>query len=1457
MLDYLDLDRRFGLLSRYSVEDLFASEVLGKRLAWERVLEGRFSLIIARANFGKSTEMAACAERLRRSGRHAVFVALRKLLEENDFSAALLPDDDAALSAWRQAPGQRLCLFVDSLDEASLGRESGLQSALRKVSRAVSWPNRTVSWVLSSRPATLTPEVLGLVQAELRTFLHESGAGSGAGSDGDTRELFRQSLGIDDGGSNDDLAAGFDEASANSSAEVPVDGQEPLKVYALLALDDKAARHYLAARHRIADPAAVLEAARRFGLGGLREGPGSLDVLAWINPVKNAPQDLSEALDLVIRGVQEQQRADRRERLVGHPSPGAMVQAVERLASASVVCQSPNIELSPEALQYREGVLSARSIVGSILSEDSLSYLLGSRLFIDSGHYQVKLYPEELVPLLAARRLSSLVQSPEDAKRLLASFAWSASTGECGVHRIYLPLAGWLATLNVHCRHELQAIEPQAVAFFGDLRSPRVSLAEAAAALRASIERLVTGGDDLGRRHYTLTAENYWQAGRPGIEPVLRELFDLHGEDWHARDALLAIATHSRLDVLRASVLRSHGGDYAKLIGNAVDLRYILALERNDDGDALAKALIADRNVGDSATAALLGSLAWKSLDRRAIVELVGRRVGLGLRGFHIDWALTHEVADAASAEQLHALTRSLLLRLSRSLAANESSGDGRREADFVGLVMDMLALVIERRELPPARASRLCRVMQRLVVTHHFGTVDQASLRAAIKVSSEVRRSLIRRVLAARDHSREAVWTALFSYVSFVHCDDGDVAAISDPVLADLVAERKALASRPVPPSPRSVRTPEIGAHAMGQLGEAIEGIRDASNLNALAWVAAWLSRTAPNARYGECEFGFFEEQAGAQVAAAVRSGLSLLWRAQAPTWKENETNSTHHLTIAGLQGLHLELGDGNALPVLNEEEVRQAISYARFEINGYPKWFWPLVHAHEGIALAAFRAILGGASAGAVSAEKAGQLMRHLDEAPASIQRGLSVQAWSYVTGPAEANQHATEAALRVATVEGGSIDRPDFEKEAWTRMTTAFQSMLPELGDAPVLMTSEEALARQQLEVAWKDGSRRRANAVVWGLFWFWHFPDSFGQAWEAWRARARGPAEEFMFDLAARIGEERGTQALRDVASRGAQGLATLKTLFEWVVSVVLEQDDVSHANGRAYSPGARDHAQRLREALLPAIASAKSQAAYDVLEGLRGRADRQRAKYIRHLQLVMREDEAAMPPLPQAAYDKFEHDLAPPVTDHSSFAHAVHNDLLKVRRDIERGEYSLRRFFSSIMFEHVKTDSDGLALEEDFQSLLASELNHASRGRYTVTLEPILPELTRRDVLCQAGTSRATIELKMSERWTLDHYMTALDMQLKGQYMRAPDSKIGFFVVVLQRPRKWRRSGAGSIDFERLLEILAARARELQAADPALFLRVVGIDATPVQGFRSPKPARQAAGKARRAAGSRK
>ncbi|WP_139191967.1 hypothetical protein [Thiocapsa roseopersicina] len=1304
-----------------------------------------------------------------------------------------------------------------------------------------------------------------MLKAELRTTLY-TGVRKSSSDEEEFDTAFAEAVAASEDDSEDerettetekpDNAIGdLASVDAASKTENAAPAHEQVKVYALLPLDKAGAALYLGSHRGMHQPKQTLIAARQYGLGRLAEGPGGLDILAYIDPVRNPPQCLTQVFEKMVEAVQQQQRTDPRERQVGSPLPESLDGAIERLASASVVCQLPNIELSPEALRYSDGVLSARPIIASLLSESSLTYLLGSRLFIDSGQYQVKLYPDELLPFLAAKRLAALVKSPEHARRLLANFTWHSTTGECGVYRPLLPLAGWLAVFSTHSRQELLRVEPQAVAFFGDLRNPQVQVTEASNALERAIERLVSAGDSLGRSYYTLTDENYWQAAKPGIEPTLNRLFEKYSADWDARDALLNIAGHARLDVLRDAVLSVHGGDYGKLMDEQLDLHYILSLGREVDLFALGAALRDKADLSETSVAGLVAKLAWKVLDARSIAEIAAEQFRRERSGFSIDWVLTGDVAEEASDVDLYRLTRSLLLRLVNSKVGREL-GSERYWADqkFLELVIDLLALVIKRPALDPSRAAKLCLVLSRFVNKHHDVSPDTVKLQAALQANKVVRLEFLRGLIHATDKTAESICRVMGWYHPLCPYVDGDEVELGEPGFSEFLENRKKSAvALPRRPTERRDRELLLEENSKATLRGMLDGLRDASEESALAWVAQWLLRTVQQSHHGECNFTLFEQAAGSEIAQAVREGLSTLWRSRDPTWDEDKPDSTYYITIAGLQGIWLNLGDGARLPVLSEQEVRRAIRYAQFEINGYPKWFWRLVGAHEQVATQELGVILAGAGKGQLSMVKAETLIRRLDEASEGVRHSLARAAWDFVLGHPQPAERISEAALKVAAANSGVIDQATFEAEAWRRMGTAFDEEIPSLGDTPDVMDADAQKARQALDRRIHELRRKRSDAVVWGGYWLWTYPRNLGQRWESWRADKPQSAEGFMLSLAAYLGEDRGREdsgaRLKRAAETGSDGLNTLKMLYEWVRSVVREEDDINRKDGRIYSPGERDHAQRLRNALAPAISHAKSEQAYEVLEGLRQQAAGPTAKYLRYLQFMMREEQYAKKPIAQTDYHEFERSFAPRVSEYMDFAMAVETDLLTVKSQIETGDFSLRRFFNSLNFKRIKTHNDGLALEEDFQALLGSELNHAAGGRYAVTLEPILPEMTRRDVLCQSGSLRATVELKMSLRWTLEDYIEALEKQLQGQYMMAPNSKIGFFVVVLQEQRAWKGPDGNRIGFDELLGILKNKAREKEIDDSSVYLRVIGIDAAAKENFRSARSATEAAGAA--------
>jgi hypothetical protein len=1408
-VNYLNLNRRFVERENYDPDELVASEVRGKRVDWSKVQESRFSMVVAPANFGKTTEMQHRAKQIREESEAAVFVALRRMADRGSFEKALEGDERKAYLAWKAAPTGTLTLFIDSLDEAAAGKTDGIEYLVSDIADEVSWPNERIKWVISTRPAVLTSQVFDKLS-----------------------ELLVRPATTVRANVNTPSKIGGQAGSATSAATASA-APEKLRLFSMVQLDTKQAVTYLEGCYAGLLSDMLLRVARERGLAGFTRNPGGLDILARIDLLTSPPDSLTEVFTRVVGAIQSLRGADRRLVDAGSPPPEKLGQAARMLASASQVCQLVNIEMPVEMLSIPEKTLSARLIATPLLTERAINQLLNSQLFIDVGFHQVKMYPNELVPFMAAQRLAELVESPDQALRLVQNFTWSSPSGEQGVHQANLPLMGWLATMNPHCREVILRCDPQALAFFGDLRNSSVRQAEAEEALSESIRRLVEHGDHPGRNMFTLTSENFWQAGPDRLVPVITRLFDKYGDhDW-ARDVLMDIATACRLDALRAKVLRRHARQYKRLLEDSADVRYLLELGIEVDLAGLAAAVKASETASESLVALLIGRLGWTHFSPSELARLIDKQFASGQDGFRIGYTLeSGGLLESATEAQLYQLCRGLVVRVAR-LRDRQRSGrraHGRVDDRYVEMTVEVVTALLSRASTANIqRTARLCLVLQRVLTEEYSGTADTGDLRRALQENTSVRRSLLTMEVKRARQDEHKLWMAVFGFEAACEYDTEDVKAVDDPLLNKIYAEFMArVAAQPSQPAakkspPSRLERLKVGATAKKELRDMQPSLRDGTATNGLAWVAAWLLQTNPNSRYGEINFDVFEREAGKNIADAVREGFGQVWRKHAPQYDEAKPRTTYHITVAGLQGLHIELGQGEALAPLSEHEIRQALRYGTFEINGYPKWFWKLVKAHPDIAASELSKMAGEIEKGSVSREHAEELFASLDQAPAVIRKTLSSLAWSYLVKCEPTREYVTEQILHAVMEVPAEVPQAEFERIALGKMKAAFKSPIPESPDAVL--------------------TALRADATMWGGHWLTSYLGSFQKAVSKWGPKEPAAVRVFIAHLAAYFGRDR-FEAIMKLAQGSNDGVMTLEHMYHWTMWAVRPEDDITRPTGVVYSPNALDNAQRFRDRLIGAIASANTQLAYEVLGRIHAQTSGPKEMYIRKVQFELRERQFARQPFPQAKYDQFEKDFRADATDSLSFAMAIHSDLQAVKYDIERGEHSLRSFFSKLDFKHVhkkgqEGEKAGLALEIDFQRLLASELNHHACERYSVSVESHTAESKRRDVLCSRNDWRASIELKMSVRWTLDDYVEALERQLVGQYMRHNMAMTGFLVLVLQtKDRQWKNPATGKmVGFDEVLTILREKAQALESNNRSMYLRVIGIDATTPSDFR--------------------
>lgn len=1410
-MDYLDLGRKFVKREKYDPDELIALEVRGKLQGWSAVLENPASIVVAPANFGKSTEMEHRAKCLQDADEAGVFVALRNLADRRTLENALVGDNLQAYKEWKASASQVLTLFVDSLDEAAAGKQESIEYLISDIAKAVDWPNNRVRWVISTRPAVLTSQVID----KLSTILAQASS---------------VILTTSTGKLGNKKAAQTSKSAVKATTEA-----KPLQIFSMAPLDSRQANTYLSGKYSSLDSPHLLELARERGLAGFTKSPGGLDILAAIDLVSNPPESLTEVFDRVVKVINVLRVHDRRMESLKDVSAELLTQAAQRLASASVVCQLINVEMPAATLEIPEKALSARLIATPTLNETAINQLLNSQLFIDVGFHQVKMYPDELLPFLAAQRLAGLVESADQALRLIQNFTWVAPSGERGVHRVLLPMMGWLASMNAHCRAVVLKYEAQALAFFGDLRSNSVPLADAAEAMRECIRRVVEDGEAVGKGMYSLTSENYWQAGPERMTKVIGELFDDYKEHFWARKVLLEVSATCRLDILRIKVLGRYKANYAALLTDINAVHYLVQLGIDEDLTGLAVAVKAAKAPRDGLLAFLLGQLGWAHFTPFEVVDLLDRHFKTGQSSFNLRYEVEHgDLLPSATDVQLYHLGRGLVVRAARLPTKKERKGTKSRRAtdQFIELTLHTVSGLLNRANAANAhKVARLCLVFERLLQDGHIQDSDDA-IRTALSENSLVRRAFLRLVTKqSRLDTDEKLLAWVVGFRRACEYSAADVAEVNDPRLTKVYTEHLAAVEAPKVTF-RPVKMPRISdekykldATSRNALQSKIPVLTDGSARYELAWVAQWLLRTNQSSRYGEVDFAEFERVAGKETADAVRSGFGRVWRDGTPVYEEDNPRTTYHITVAGLQGLHLELGAGINIPPLSNDEVSQALRYGAFEINGYPAWYISLMNAHPHIAAKVLSDITANADKGAVSREHAEELFSSLTDFPEPVRAAIVPHAWNYLVKNKPSREHVQLYILN-AVMAGSHAPAHQFERIALRKMKNAFKS--------PVTLEPDDALSAQ------------RSEAILWAAQWLQHFPSGFKLAVERWGPVDGTAVQQFLIHLAGHFGYDKSS-LLANVAR--STDVTVLGHLYEWLMWAVDPAVDVERPDGEVYSPSVREQAQDFRNSLINIIASANSQAAYDVLEGLRLAAPAENQIYLRREQYELRERQFARKPLPQLKYDQFEKEFRAEVTDSLSFAMAVHADLEAVKYDIERGEHSLRSFFSDIDFRQVdkrgkESERAGLALEVNFQRLLASELNHHARGRYSVTFESHTAEGKRRDVLCSRNDWRASIELKMSARWTLEDYLIALEDQLVGQYMRHNRATVGFLVIVLQtKGRTWKNAATGKdIGFDKLLGLLVNKAQELEAQDRSRYLRVIGIDATTPEDFRAVRQA---------------
>ena len=138
-------------------------------------------------------------------------------------------------------------------------------------------------------------------------------------------------------------------------------------------------------------------------------------------------------------------------------------------------------------------------------------------------------------------------------------------------------------------------------------------------------------------------------------------------------------------------------------------------------------------------------------------------------------------------------------------------------------------------------------------------------------------------------------------------------------------------------------------------------------------------------------------------------------------------------------------------------------------------------------------------------------------------------------------------------------------------------------------------------------------------------------------------------------------------------------------------------------------------------------------------------------------------------------------------------------------------------------------------ENDLRSWLVRQLREKSRHRYNVPQEGEIDLKERPDIRIEnPNTSPVSIEIKWSENWSLNNLEERLTNQLVGQYLRAPDSNYGIFVlgyIGKDGKKYWQDTKRGlKVTFDELIQHLNGIASNLIDIQKGIYgLKVIGIN----------------------------
>jgi hypothetical protein len=1317
----IDLNRKLyfheGGLSDANAADAFSKLELGvgKERTWNEALKHRVTLLVGQANTGKSTELDLLGQRLLAEGRQMFAFRLRDLHTAGPSGQdELLPGPaQATLERWRESEDEAVIL-LDSVDEAELIDPQAFFRCLKRVVKLVRGENLgRARWVISTRPsAWFSTSVIATIRDELSPHtLRVAEAG--------TAEKSTVALAMGEGEPLDLVLCALRPLSTRQAATL-------LKKVFEVELDTRAA-----------------ELVANLGLSFAMSSPGNLKWLSRIIKASESPSSRHQAYELAAR----QLATPRNDDMFG--SQDELLSEIKSLSAAGVLCES-------WLFSFREAETTTGSLpLSELLSHRDIRFerlLRAVPLTGDAGLQMVKFIPAHLQVFLAAEWLCGRAKTSADQHALAMLFTRESLAGPLvPVH--LMVCAGWMANKLPEFRTRLLEFAPQVVLFLGDMAE--IPPDEGKHALERTMQML-SAGHPLFHNGLTLTGDDYWHVGRPELHPALCSAFERYFDNDMCTRYLLYVMSYRRIDgvvpLLHRYLLSARPTRLHRLCLEALEI-----CGDQTDLERAASHLVSTGVSEPELLRVLVCALIRKGAAASWVVKLCRELRDDGI-------SVKHYIADAAAEAPV-----SIALEYASSLLLSEEQ-EGASPALADGLDDDELAPVaiavsvaiirgvLSREQLDVKQLGEVISLLERVrtmpsTVAGYGRFTDLSEVTAKHAQFKELALKMLSSALKP-DEAYLLLDGERWVYVALT-ADDADLVArvlrtAPDSRQKELLERVREYLWPPeaqvrlTPPTRSSGRSmpPDVPDAFIKQLEKQrtqVGACEDAKLVTrALGIVGRRLSEPFSAEKWNAAS-----QHHGEPLLEALKQGVKTLWRKHEPMFDKDDPRSLYFQTMAGLQGLHLELELEGNLGAVTEDEASRAFAYALHTLNSVPQWVAPLASRFP----AAFS--------------------RHCEQ---------TVSCW---------RDSATEQELAAKLVDRltrrADLPPPNavllngiwgmVKEGAWDAVSSGRAravEMLCKL--APQFNDELSQFVLGQVASAWTDES---ADSFGWWVSLWLRLSSSEAVAWLEAQPRDSESKLSMLFSLGHDL-IRRDSGTLLSLALNKQEQCNLLSRLYLLFVAIAPHGTDVRYVG--VHSPTNRDETGRFRDSLLSRIATIGGAAAYDVLFALATRAgvSEPEMRWMHSLALTVADVAAKGHAWTVCEFRKYAEatDLSElPLRDGENFWKAVQLDVEEVVRNLHEGAFSPRKLL-------LQTDEKGMQL------WLSRELQLLSQGRYRVQREAELADGTTPDLTAHGPAKPVvTLELKLGEGRSEKSLLSDLELQLHDDYLRDQDSIYGMFVVM--------------------------------------------------------------------------